>query len=122
MESNKTHNTGYLKICLVFDKVCTMDSLLKLNMEYEKLKLEKLNEFVENCFLVVASWLQDIHPLNWPQVLWKCSNEGQELNVPLRNTQRYFLLLMAEAHCQNTHGIICTMSVPVPAEATGCHR
>lgn len=54
--------------------------------------------------------------------LWNCSNEGQEQNVPLRNTQRDFFLFMAEAQCQNTHGIICTMPVPVPAEATGCHQ
>lgn len=54
--------------------------------------------------------------------LWNCSNEGQELNVPLRNTQRDFFLSMAEAQCQNTHGIICTVSVPVPAEAAGCHQ
>lgn len=70
----------------------------------------------------MASWLQDIQPLNWPQVLWKCSNEGQELSVPLRNTPRHFLVFMAEAHCQNTHGKTCTMSVPVPAEATGFHQ
>lgn len=44
--------------------------------------------------------------------LWNCSHEGQELNVPLRSTQRYFYLFMAEAH-MNTRGIICTMSVPL---------
>lgn len=43
--------------------------------------------------------------------LWNCSNEGQGLNMPLRNTQRYSFLFMAEAHCQNTLGITCTMSL-----------
>lgn len=33
--------------------------------------------------------------------LWNCSSEGWGLNVPLRNTQSYFFLFMAEAQCQN---------------------
>jgi len=88
-------------------------------------KKSKCRNFLENDFIIMASQPTYTHWTRPRPALWNCFNEIQELNMSPRNTQMYFLRFMAEAHCQNKHGIICTvMSVLCLylLKATGYHR